>query len=75
MAEESQRNKNELHNEMCFLAQPPTGFDTPALLAHGENAQSGWLVMEKLPGSLLSDMLVAGEEIDREKSLAPCSVP
>ena len=36
MAEESQRNKNELHNEMCFLAQPPTGFDTPALLAHGE---------------------------------------
>ncbi|MFV5330464.1 methyltransferase domain-containing protein [Enterobacter roggenkampii] len=67
MAEESQRNKNELHNEMCFLAQPPTGFDTPALLAHGENAQSGWLVMEKLPGSLLSDMLVAGEEIDREK--------
>ncbi|HGL6421923.1 TPA: methyltransferase domain-containing protein [Klebsiella quasipneumoniae] len=68
-AEESQRNKHELHNEIKFLAQPPAGFDAPALLAHGENAQSGWLVMEKLPGRLLSDMLAAGEEIDREKIL------
>ena len=68
-AEESQRNKHELHNEIKFLTQPPAGFDAPAVLAHGENAQSGWLVMEKLPGRLLSDMLAAGEEIDREKIL------
>lgn len=74
-AEESQRNKHELHNEIKFLTQPPAGFDAPAVLAHGENAQSGWLVMEKLPGRLLSDMLAAGEEIDREKSSVACFVP
>ncbi|MGK8931706.1 methyltransferase domain-containing protein [Pluralibacter gergoviae] len=65
--EESLRNQNELKNEVEFLSHPPKGFTPPALLSQGENAQSGWLVMEKISGRLLSDMLAAGEVIDRDK--------
>ncbi|EMX8699891.1 methyltransferase domain-containing protein [Klebsiella michiganensis] len=67
--EESQRNKEELHNEAALLAHPPRGLKTPKLLAHDTNEQSGWLVMEKLPGRLLSDILAAGETVDREQIL------
>lgn len=68
-AEESLRNKNELANEAALLAHPPSGFKMPKLFAHDTNEQAGWLVMEKLPGRLLSDILAAGEEIDREQIL------
>lgn len=65
--EESLRNQKELKNEAAFLSHPPADFATPALVSQGENAQSGWLVMEKISGRLLSDMLAAGETVDYEK--------
>lgn len=67
--DESLRNKNELQTEIKILSQPPTSFTTPALLTHGENEHAGWLVMEKIPGRLLSDVLAAGEPIDYEAVL------
>lgn len=67
--EEGQRNREELSNEAEILTHPPREFKTPALLAYGNNDHFGWLVMEKLSGRLLSDMLRAGEALDREKIL------
>ena len=67
--EESKRNRDELNNEANFLKNPPHGFKTPALLAHGDDKNVGWLVMEKLPGELLSDLLKNGTSINAEKVL------
>lgn len=67
--EERQRNREELNNEAKILTHPPRGFKAPKLLAYGNNDHFGWLVMEKLSGRLLSDMLRAGETPDREKIL------
>lgn len=68
-AGQRQRNKDELSNEAALLAAPPQGMTVPQLIVYGENEQANWLVMEKLPGRLLSDMLAAGEEVDRENIL------
>ncbi|WP_058914168.1 methyltransferase domain-containing protein [Entomohabitans teleogrylli] len=66
---ESQRNRSELDNEVAFLARPPEGLETPALLQHGCEGDEGWLVMERLPGSLLSELLAKGAAVDREAVL------
>ncbi|MFT4060516.1 MAG: class I SAM-dependent methyltransferase [Legionella sp.] len=48
-----QLNIDELRQEQLFLSSPPDGFTAPALMAAGENAYEGWLVMERFAGELL----------------------
>lgn len=68
--DERERNGKEIADEAAFLSQPPSGFPVPQLLAHGNDNDISWLVMEKLPGRLLSDMLADGEPVDAEKLLS-----
>ncbi|CAI2401201.1 bifunctional 3-demethylubiquinone-9 3-methyltransferase/ 2-octaprenyl-6-hydroxy phenol methylase [Serratia ficaria] len=64
--EESQRNRDELSNEVKFLSRPPKGFKTPKLLLQGVTDAESWLVMERFPGELLSECIRQGKAIDPE---------
>lgn len=68
--DERERNSKEIADEAAFLSQPPAGFPVPELLAHGHDDDTSWLVMEKLPGRLLSDLLADGQPVDAEKLLS-----
>ena len=57
-------NKPEFTQEKQFLENPPSGYPVPALAFHGENNAEAWIVMERLPGKLLLDLLQHGANID-----------
>lgn len=57
-------NRGDLAREAALLRQPPPGLRVPALEAYGEDDQSGWLVRERLPGTLLLDCLGTGAAPD-----------
>jgi len=62
-------NKSEFTREKQFLQSPPPGFPVPACTVVGENKTEGWLVMERLPGKLLLELLREGAHIDRRAVL------
>jgi len=57
-------NKAEFDTEVRFLQQPPKAFSAPLLMGSGERDTDGWLVMQRLPGRLLLDLLREGVPID-----------
>ncbi len=57
-------NRQELQRESQFIANPPAGFRAPTCLASGTNDLEGWLVVQRLPGKLLLDMLREQTDID-----------
>ena len=59
-----QHNQQELRQETQFLANPPTGFPAPTCLASGTNGIEGWLVVQRLPGKLLLNVLREHAAID-----------
>lgn len=58
------RNRGELLGEAAFLANPPVGFLTPTCLISGTNDTEGWLVVQRIPGKSLLDVLLERREID-----------
>ncbi|WP_294902756.1 methyltransferase domain-containing protein [Tatumella sp. UBA2305] len=68
--DERERNSKEIADEAAFLSKPPAGFPVPELLANGSDSDISWLVMEKLPGRLLSDLLADGQPVDAGKLLS-----
>ena len=61
---EQERGKKELNQEVEFLRSPPAGFYAPTLVNSGLNKNEGWVVMERISGELLSDLLAKHKEID-----------
>jgi O-antigen chain-terminating methyltransferase len=57
-AEYAERGKVEILHEAEFLQRPPTGFPVPALYDVGVNEGEAWLVMERLPGRLLVELIL-----------------
>lgn len=57
-------NRIEFEREVAFLSNPPAGFQAPRLLAHNQSANEGFLVMERLQGRLLLDVMQAGESVE-----------
>jgi O-antigen chain-terminating bifunctional methyltransferase/kinase len=60
-----EHNKTEFAREVSFLQNPPPGFPVPALLAMRERQRDAWVVMERLPGRLLIDLLRHGSTVDK----------
>ncbi len=64
-----QHNRQELSQETQFLSNPPTGFPAPTCLASGTNGIEGWLVVQRLPGKLLLNVLREHTAIDHRAIL------
>ncbi|MBK1649861.1 class I SAM-dependent methyltransferase [Rhabdochromatium marinum] len=50
-------NRGELTREAAFLRDPPPGLSLPALHLFAATDRAGWLVRERLPGTLLLECL------------------
>ncbi len=50
-------NLEEYHNEATFLTDPPSGFNVPELVLHGQHESEAWIVRALLPGELLLDVI------------------
>lgn len=59
-------NYLELMNESVFLKQRIPGFRATELLHYGSNEWESWLVRTAVPGRLLQDVILAGDEFDDE---------
>ena len=57
-------NRNELKQEIQFLAKPPANFSVPSCLTSGANDTEGWLVVRRKPGKLLLNALCESTKID-----------
>lgn len=57
-------NRMEFEREISFLQAPPKKFHAPALLTHGINETEAWVVMQRLSGRLLLDVLREGRITD-----------
>ena len=57
-AEYAERGKLEILHEAKFLQNPPLGFSAPNLYEVGVNEGEAWLVMQRLPGQLLVEMIL-----------------
>jgi O-antigen chain-terminating methyltransferase len=62
-------NKTEFEREKKFIQNPAPGFIVPASPIFYENSTEGWLVTERMPGRLLLDLLIEGEDIDHRMVL------
>lgn len=60
-------NSRDLDAEARFLREPPVAGDFPRLLAYGSNRREAWLVRDRIPGTLLSQMMAAGEPYDARR--------
>lgn len=65
----AEHNKSEFAREKIFLTNPPLGLSVPDCLVAGESSTEGWLVMERLQGRLLLDLLRDGAVFDRRRLL------
>ena len=65
----AEHNKSEFAREKIFLTNPPLGLSVPDCLVAGESSTEGWLVMERLQGRLLLDLLRDGAVLDRRRLL------
>jgi len=63
-------NRESFKREVEFLEKVPSGFSAPEIISHGSNAAEAWLVMERVEGELLSDVLLRGGEIDIPRLLS-----
>ena len=59
-----EHNKAEFTKELQFLQQPPRGFLAPELIQHGKNDKEGWLVIQRIHGRLLLDLLREGGPVE-----------
>lgn len=50
-------NNEDFRREINFLLSPARDFLAPHLVTHGEHHTESWLVMERLPGRLLLDLI------------------
>lgn len=57
------RSYTEIQNEISFLTNPIKGFNTPSLLLHGANDKEHWIVLEKIPGTLLQEKIKSKEKL------------
>lgn len=57
-------NRIEFERETAFLSNPASGFATPRLLSTSINENEGMLVMERLQGRLLLDLVQEGVTFD-----------
>lgn len=62
--ERGQFNRSEFEREIAILKSPPMGFKVPRLLNHSLSENEGFVVMERLDGRLLLDVMRAGEPVD-----------
>ncbi|WP_447882894.1 methyltransferase domain-containing protein [Serratia fonticola] len=60
-------NYSELMNESVFLKNEIPGFRSSELFCYGSNDSESWLVRSAVPGRLLLDIILAGDEYDDEK--------
>ncbi|OVZ81713.1 methyltransferase domain-containing protein [Yersinia intermedia] len=63
-------NYSELMNESVFLKKEILGFRASELLCYGSNDSESWLIRTTVPGRLLLDIILAGDEYDDEKITA-----
>lgn len=63
-------NYSELLNESVFLKQEIPGFRAAELLRYGSSESESWLVRTTVPGRLLLDIILAGDEFDDERIIA-----
>jgi O-antigen chain-terminating methyltransferase len=62
-------NRHEFEQEVQFLKSPPPKFPAAKFIVADENNSEGWVVMERLPGRLLLDLLLEGSPIDHHSVL------
>ena len=62
-------NQIDFQRECEFLERAPSSFPAPKKLAHGSTNTEAWLLMERLNGQLLSELLISGAEIDVSRVL------
>ncbi|CAI0899264.1 class I SAM-dependent methyltransferase [Serratia proteamaculans] len=60
----------ELRNESLFLKKEVPGFRSSELLCYGSNASESWLVRTAVPGRLLLDIILNGDDYDDEKIIS-----
>ncbi|WP_270669290.1 MULTISPECIES: methyltransferase domain-containing protein [unclassified Aeromonas] len=63
-------NYSELLNESVFLKENIPRFHAPKLFLHGSNNGESWLARTLIPGRLLLDIILAGDEYDDEKVIS-----
>lgn len=63
------RNKAEISREASLLQKPPPGLSLPQLIAHGIDDHRAWLMMSRLEGELLSDLLLKHAPVNIDKVL------
>jgi glycosyltransferase involved in cell wall biosynthesis/SAM-dependent methyltransferase len=62
-------NLKEFNNEVEFLENPAKNFNSAELVTYGINKEVAWVVMQKLPGSLLLDLILNDITFDSNKIL------
>lgn len=60
-------NQGEIRKEIGFLKCPPPGFKAGKLIAAGEHSTEAWVVVQRLPGKLLLDLIREKTPIDDHK--------
>jgi len=63
-------NLQEFHNEVAFLRQPPAGYIAPRLIAELNDASDVFLVRERMPGRLLSELIDENLDYDADRIIA-----
>ena len=58
-------NRQEFEREVAFFEKVPDGFSAPACLATSVCEVEGWVVLERLPGQLLLELLENKADLDR----------
>ncbi|MBN6109990.1 methyltransferase domain-containing protein [Xanthomonas bonasiae] len=64
-------NQAEYDNELAYLCSPARLPGTPRLIAHARESSELWLLRERLPGVLLSEMMERGVAYVPESLLDP----
>lgn len=62
-------NKEEFDREVHFLSGPPSSFSAPKLLAFGEDRTHSWIVVERLDGEVVLDIMRHGLPLDHRSIL------
>lgn len=57
-------NRQEFEREVAFFKNIPEGFSAPACLASTGCETEGWVVLERLPGRLLLDLIRESADLD-----------
>ena len=60
-------NETEHRREADFLRSPANGFRCTRLITAGSNNSESWICIERLPGKLLLDLILNGEDYDAHR--------